>query len=153
LGKELGGLGGLAKLRYLWSFGRTVGLNRLTGGHPTLDRAIKAARESERLMRKLVKRALTTYRKRVTEHEFLLRRITNLSLSLFWLVSSVTALNARFGDGNYPDEELTLLEYLTAEAREVQARDGRFEATPVERAHREVMKHVVGDGGRGAQDR
>jgi acyl-CoA dehydrogenase family protein 9 len=146
MGKELGQLGGsFAKLRYLWSFGRTVGLSRMTGGQPSLDRALETARRSEKLMRRLVKKALTTYRKQVTEHEFLLRRITRLSLSLFSLVSSVTALRRRFPDGAYPEEELALLDYLVEEAKEIQKQDGHFKPNDLEKAHHEVMKHIGSD--------
>ena len=143
MGKEIAALeGNLAKAKYLRSFAKSLGLSKMRGGHPTLDRALGTARQSEKLMRTLVKKALTTYRKEVTQHEFLLRRITNLSLSLFWLVSSVTALMKRFPGGDYPADELALLDYLAEEAVEVQKRDGHFEADDLEKAHGEVMKHI-----------
>ncbi|MFP4565873.1 MAG: acyl-CoA dehydrogenase family protein [Spirochaetaceae bacterium] len=148
LGKELAKrTNGAAKLAYLWSFGRTVALSHMAGGRPSLDRALQTARKSEKLLRTLVKKALTTYRKKVTEHEFLLRRITWLSLSLFWLVASVTALKRRFPDGDYPADELALLDYLVEEAREVQERDGHFKPDGLESAHHAVMSYIGADPG------
>lgn len=143
LGKEVGALkGGFAKARYLWRFGRTVALKKMRAKHPTLSEALDVARRNERLFRKLAKRAMLRYRSKVVSHEFLLRRMTNLSLSLYCLVSTVVSLEHRFPGGDYPTDELRTLEYLTAEAREVQARYGRFDPTELERAHAKVMEQI-----------
>ena len=79
------------------------------------------------------------YGKGIASAEFYLRRMTNLSLSLFWVVSAVSFEKARHPDGVYPAGELEVIRYLAEEAREVQARDGRLAPTRRELAHRGVM--------------
>jgi hypothetical protein len=55
----------------------------------------------------------------------------------------VAYLKARYGGEGagpaYPQEELDVLAYLIEEARELQARDGRLEDSPLERAHARVF--------------
>ena len=128
---------------YLRAYSEGVGLSGMNGGHPALDRALESARRSETLLRRLIADAVRTYGADAVRHEFLLRRMTHLSLSLFWLVSSVTALRKRFPDGDYPADEISLLDYLAEEAREVQQRDGHFQPDGLELAHAAVMKHIT----------
>jgi acyl-CoA dehydrogenase family protein 9 len=127
--------------------GRLILLRRITRGkalplresHPVLRQAARTAGRSERLFRLLLAAGFRRYGKNIGAQEFYLRRMTHLSLSLFWLVCAVATERQRHPAGDYPREELDLLEYLIEEAREVQARDGRIARSRKERLHDRLM--------------
>jgi hypothetical protein len=117
------------------------------GSDPTLRRAMGTARESERLFRKLLRYGLMHYGKDVLHHQFFLRRMTLLSTSLYWLVSSVSVLRGRHGDQSISAEERALLDYLIAEAKEVQRLNGTVSGGERERAHRALMQTASSESG------
>lgn len=137
-GGELSGRGSFGKLFFLLRLSRVNPLKRLRAGHPTLDRTLRVAARSESMFRGLLRDGFTRYGRKIVEHEFHLRRMTRLSLSLFWLVASVASMKSRF-DGDYPETELALLDYLTEEAVAVQRQVAEEERSPLERAHRRVL--------------
>ena len=139
LGKALQGRAGLAKLALFARLARTRALKPGREGNPELREALRAAAGSERLFRRLLTAGFRRYGKGIASEQFYLRRMTNLSLSLFWVVSAVSFEKSLHPDGVYPAEELDALRYLAEEAREVQARDGRLEPTRRERVHRRLM--------------
>lgn len=139
IGKELKGASGLQKLLTVMKLRKPMLQDTAAGTDATMRRALATARDGERLFRKLLAYGLTRHGKKVVSKEFFLRRMTLVSTSVFWLVSSVSVLKSRYGTGAIPAEERALLEYLIAEAREVQARNAVPEGGPVEQAHRQVM--------------
>lgn len=139
IGKELKGAGGVKRLAAVRRLSRPVLKIAVAGGDPTLRAAMSAARDSERLFRRLLRYGLIRHGKRVTGQEFFLRRMTRLSVSLLGLVASVVTLRNRYGDRPVGEEDRALLHYLIAEAREVQAQNGTPEGGMREQAHRMVM--------------
>ena len=133
--QERGGLGRLILLRRI-TRGRALPLRE---SHPVLRKAARTASRSERLFRLLLAAGFRRYGKNIGAQEFYLRRMTHLSLSLFWLVCAVAMERQRHPAGDYPREELDLLEYLVEEAREVQAHDGRIARSRKERLHDRLM--------------
>jgi acyl-CoA dehydrogenase family protein 9 len=137
-GKELQARKGLGKLILLNRIARKRAL-ALRDSHPVLRKAVRTASRSEELFRSLLVAGFRRYGKDIAAQEFFLRRMIHLSLSLFWLVSVVAREKLRHPAGDYPQEELDLVEYLIEEAREVQARDGRVARSRKERLHQRLM--------------
>jgi acyl-CoA dehydrogenase family protein 9 len=139
LGKTFQGKSGPARLALLARIARRRALKPGRETHPGLREAIRVAAGSERLFRRLLAAGFRRYGKKIAGEEFFLRRMTRLSLSLFWLAAAVGYEKALHPDGLYPAEELEVIRYLAAEAREVQVRDGRVARSPREQAHRRLM--------------
>jgi len=139
LGKALRGKTGLARLLLLARIARARALKPRREAHPELREALRAAAGSERLFRRLLVAGWRRYGKDIASAEFHLRRMTNMSLSLFWVASAVSFEQALHPDGVYPAEELNAIRYLAEEAREMQACDGHLAPTRKELAHRRVM--------------
>ncbi|MEX2444123.1 MAG: acyl-CoA dehydrogenase family protein [Alkalispirochaeta sp.] len=142
IGKELKGASALQKLITILRLRKPLLLESAAGSDLNLQRALRTARKSERLFRSLLRYGLMTFGKDVVHQEFFLRRMTRLSTSLFWLVSTVSVLRNRYGDGDIGDENRALVEYLIAEAKEIQAADANPVGGERERAHRAVMSAV-----------
>lgn len=140
-GKLLSGQGTLGKLVTLYRMRRRRLIATLKADHPTLNKALRTAAASERLYGRLLAHGLRSYGKKITDREFYLRRMTKLSLSAFSLVASVASLKSRY-NGEYSEEDLALLEYLRAEAVEVQQQYGSRRQTPRERAHARVFETI-----------
>ena len=138
-GKELAARGPLGKLAGLIRLSSTRALRRARESQPVLKAALRAAVRSEALFRSLLSVGLRRYGNRLATQEFLLRRMTHLSLSLFWLAASVWYLKRRHPEGNFPPEDISVIAYLTEEAREVQALDGRRARSRKEQIHRQIM--------------
>jgi hypothetical protein len=105
-----------------------------------LGRAVSAAVQGEGLFRSLLAAGLRLYGGRIPGQEFFLRRMTNISMSVFWLLASVWDIKRRHPDGVYPSEELDLVSYLIEEALETQARDGRVPPSRKEAIHKSIVK-------------
>ncbi|MFW5695470.1 MAG: acyl-CoA dehydrogenase family protein, partial [Alkalispirochaeta sp.] len=119
IGKALKGASALQKLITVARLRRPLLPESAAGSDQTMQRALRTARKSERLFRSLLRYGLMNFGKNVVQEQFFLRRMTLLSTSLFWLVSSVSVLRGRYGDGEIGEENRALLEYLIAEAKEV----------------------------------
>ncbi len=140
-GSEVTKRGPVGKLLFLLRLSRSNPLKRLRAGHPKVDRALEVAARSESMFRGLLRDGFMRYGKKIVEREFHLRRMTRLSLSLFWLVASVASMRSRY-DGHYPEDELALLEYLTEEAVAVQRKVSDEQQSRLERDHRRVFASI-----------
>jgi acyl-CoA dehydrogenase family protein 9 len=136
----------LARLARLWKVSRSTGLRRHKLGDATLDRALETAGKSEGLFKRLLAYGLRKHGKKVLGKEFFLRRMTDTSLSIFALVSSVSVLHSRDkaeagGEaGAISDEERSLLDYLGEEAAQSRAQITDIDHAPLEAAHHRVMR-------------
>ena len=142
IGTELKGASGLQKLITILRLRKPLLPESAAGSNLTLQRALRTARKSEQLFRSLLRYGLTHFGKNVVHEEFFLRRMTALSTSLFWLVSTVSVLRGRYGDDDIGDDNRALVDYLIAEAKEVHAANGNPVGGDRERAHRAVMTAV-----------
>ncbi|MCG8478100.1 MAG: acyl-CoA dehydrogenase family protein [Spirochaetales bacterium] len=142
IGKELKGAGAVRRLATLQRLSRPLLRSGVAGSDPTLRAAMSAARDSEKLFRRLLRYGLMRHGKGVVSEEFFLRKMTRLSVSLLWLISSVVTVRNRYGDQPIGEEDRALMQYLIAEAREVQAQNGSPEGGMLEAAHRMVMAAV-----------
>ncbi len=124
-GKSLKGRGLPGRIVFLRRLLRP-GLHRvLRGEAPEYRAALRCAGDSERLFRRLFVSGLRRYGAKIVEHELFLRRMTELSLSAFWLLASVWLLKARRTDGARGPEDLLSLAWLVEETRKVQELRGR----------------------------
>lgn len=145
MAKELSGKHFVSRLLFLRRIGSLVALRRARVHHPVLRTALAVAAMSERLYRKMLRSGLMRYGKSIVNREFYLRRMTSLSLSLFWLVASVAFVKGRYHHDAYPREELELVAYLIEEAREVQRSQTRSRTTRAEAAHRRIARTAVSE--------
>jgi acyl-CoA dehydrogenase family protein 9 len=131
VGKAMGGRSPLGKLLLL----RKLRRPRLRGllppapaarTAPELRAAMGHAEASEKLFRKLMVFAARRYRSGVVEHELYLRRMTELSLSTYWIAATIWLLQSRHPDGRIPQDDLLSLRWLTEEARAVREKHGRL---------------------------
>jgi len=142
-GKVLEPLGMLGKWWALRKIASSKPLAALDESHPVLKRAVAAARTSERLLRSQLRTGFLRYGSKIAAEELYLRRMTRLSLSLFWLVASIGHLKSRYPNGDYPQSELYLIEYLTSEALQVHERDGRREQSGTEKVQAEIVASLA----------
>ena len=141
-GKSLSVLSPLAKLGYLRRLSRPRLLSALHGETEEFRAALQCASSSEKLFRKLFVSGMRRFGAKIAEHELYLRRMTELSLSAFWLLASVWHLKARHADGKYPQEDLLALSWLVEEARDVQESCGP-RGTFASDAHEDLLRRIT----------
>lgn len=145
LGKRLGGgkKGAVARLYYLLK----ELLHRypwpLTSDDPVLRRAARIAQRNARAVRRMAHLALLLYGRRAVEKEFLLRRITHLSLNAYGILSCLVFLeSAGRRNGRKRGEELAMLRYFLEETKEARRREGGFFGRPKEKIHSAIWKDL-----------
>lgn len=116
LSEMLEGRGAVGKLVTLIRFRTMRELRKFQSADPSLRPALSSARKGEALVRKLTVRAVTKFKRGIAEHEFVLRRITNLSLSVYVLIATVARLEDGYDVGEIPREDIESLRYLQEEA-------------------------------------
>jgi acyl-CoA dehydrogenase family member 9 len=126
LGKDLGKSGGsalsmLARIVRLLA-GRTKWNIRF--GNAAMRKALDQAESNAKRIRRLILMGVLLYgrelaRGEIGRREFLLRRITTLSMYMFGILALLSVLDGRDRKGRLTGEDLHVLEYFTEEAREV----------------------------------
>ena len=147
-GKALSGRSPLGKFLFLRGLLKPRLFSALRETVPELRDAIRCAESGERLFRRLLVSGMRRYGKGVVEHELYLRGMTELSLSAFWLLSTVWLLRARHPDGEYPRRDLLSLSLLVEEALEIQKQCGLGAGRAASR-HEQLVRQMT-DGGSGA---
>jgi len=145
LGKRLKGMGRAAQFWYLVKHAYSSPGIDLSYANPVMSKAASTASELTRSVRKLVHMGLLKYGKGILSREFLLRRITNLSMASYGLLSTLAAMDALQKSGQDISMKLNLLEYLTEEARETLISNGRVEESSLEKVHRKVFADIIDD--------
>ncbi len=92
----------------------------------TLNKASRLARVNADTIRRMLLLGWVMYRKKAPEKQFLLRRITTLSLYLYGLLAIMAKLAHDEQAGLLKKEDLILLQYFMEEAREVRKNNKRF---------------------------
>ena len=83
--------------------------------NPVLEKARKEAFRRIRRVRFMLLAGLIYYGRDVSKREFFLRRITDLSIQAFLLISSLAFIEKRRGEGGDIGEHVNFLEYYMAE--------------------------------------
>lgn len=98
-----------------------------------MGRASEFARGSSTLVRRMLSLGLLTHGKKLAERQFLLRRITAVSLYLFGMLCMLSRMESDQEAGRLDSEELDLLKYFLEEAKEARKRDRRIADSRKER--------------------
>lgn len=156
LSERLGERGALGKLIELVRFRWRRELGGITPRRGRLAAAVRTAKRGEALVRSLTARAVLRYRRGITDREFVLRRITELSLAVYTLLGAVTHLERVYGSDDasetddrdasrdpIPAESLAALDYLTEEADELFAAAQPVKLTALERATHTLVDQLL----------
>lgn len=106
----------------------------------------KAQRICSRLVssaRKMLVFAMLRYGERATEHEFLLRRITLLSLYAFGLIALSARVNYAKKQRTVTEKDLAILDYFAEEAKTVHSEAATVLTSPIEKAHSRIMNFIL----------
>jgi acyl-CoA dehydrogenase family protein 9 len=90
---------------------------RLRFNQADMDRAVGVARANARWMNFLVHAGLLIYGEKIFRREFLLRRITDLSLHMYGILAALARIDAARKAGKKVSEDIDLLNYFTEESR------------------------------------
>jgi acyl-CoA dehydrogenase family member 9 len=122
-------------------FGRTRW--RLRFNQKKMDRALHEAAANARWIRLLVHAAIIIYGKKIYAKQFLLRRITTLSLYLYGIVAVLARIEAARRAGREVAADLLLLDYFVEESRRRTKKGfGNLFATPEERLDRKIAESI-----------
>jgi acyl-CoA dehydrogenase family protein 9 len=143
LGKRLKGMGRASQFWYLVKHAYSSPGIKLNFSDPVMGKAADLASELSRSVRKLVHMGALKYGKDIVSREFLLRRITDLSMAGYGLLSALAGIDAMQRSGQDISMKLNLLEYLTQEARETLRSRGQIGDNNLEKAHRRVFADIV----------
>jgi len=143
LGKRLRGMGRAAQFLYLVRHayagpGLSVGYS-----DPVLNGAVGLASDLSRSVRKLLHMGLLKHGKSIVGRQFLLRRITCLSMAAYSLLAATAAIDSLKKGGQEISDRINLLIYLTEQARQVLHSQDRIADNALEKAHREVFTDIV----------
>jgi len=143
LGKRLKSMGRASQFWYLVQHAySSPGIN-LSYSNPAMSRAVRTSSELTRAVRKLVHMGLLKYGKGIVSREFLLRRITNLSMAGYSLLATAASIDTAQKAGQDISHRLNLLDYLTQEARETLRSQDRIAYNDLEKVHRKVFADIV----------
>ncbi len=114
---------------------------------PVVARALRAAGRYALVYRRLFLSAAARHGRRLLEHEFLLRRLTRISVELFILVA--LAYRIRFLRDKNADSggARRALRYFLSRARRRVRKNDRLEASPGEKIEHEAVEALLAGGG------
>ena len=103
-----------------------------------MDRAVGVARANARWMRFLVYAGLLLYREKIFQREFLLRRITHLSLHMYGILAALARIDADRRAGKKVSEDIDLLNCFVEESRLARRRNTSLFPTRRERLNKKI---------------
>jgi acyl-CoA dehydrogenase family protein 9 len=110
-------------------------------------RAVRFCGRVVRSIRKLLFAGLIFRGRKVFEEQFLLRRISLLSLSCFGILSLIRRLEIRSMGNALSEDDRVILRYALEEAKEFLRHNGRFTPSRLELHHEEMMRRMVESAG------
>lgn len=108
--------------------------------HRVMNRAIRLIKANARSIRWMLHAGFLIYGNKIEEKQFFLRRITNLSLYLYAILSMLARLDAEEKMGKDVSEDLELLDYFLEEARQSRKRNKGLFQNRQEALHKKVFK-------------
>lgn len=111
--------------------------------NPTMKRAVRAARKNAKAVRRMVHLGVLFHGQKIVGKEFLLRRITNLSLNLFGLLAILALIEKERTAGLDTTDKLHLLDYFVHEAEKTAAHNRRLFARREESLHNRVFRDIL----------
>jgi acyl-CoA dehydrogenase family protein 9 len=119
---------------------------------PVMRDALSLVRANVRSIRRMLLGGLLRHRDQVERQEFLLRRITTLSLHLFGILTLLGRISHQQRRGETGREELNLLRYFLEEAKEARKSNVRVLPSKLEALHQEVFRDLF-QGSRSFRER
>ncbi len=116
---------------------------KLRFSHRVMNRAVRLAKANARSIRWLLHAGLLIYGKRIQKKQFFLRRLTNLSLYLFGIVSVLAKINVEEKMGRDVSEDLKILAYIVEEALQVRKDNRRLLSSKQEALHKKIYQDIV----------
>ncbi|MGC8718538.1 MAG: acyl-CoA dehydrogenase family protein [Thermodesulforhabdaceae bacterium] len=143
--KELAGKSFTDKARFIGSLFSHSREWQSWGDEPEFQKAQRVCYKLIAAARRLLTYAMLRYGEKVGEHEFFLRRITHLSLYAFGLIALSAFLRHEKKRGALTEKNLAVLDYFTEEAQTVYQEAASVVSSPVEKAHRRLVKISLGE--------
>ncbi len=133
----------LSKLAFLVKgmFGKAVWKTQFSD--KTMNRAACLAKANARRIRWMLHGGLLIYGKKIHHRQFLLRRITNLSVYLYGVICILARVDAAKKVGRDVSEDLTVLAYFIEEARQSRKRDSSLLPTRKESLHKKLFQTII----------
>ena len=116
---------------------------KLRFNNRVMNRAVRLAKANARSIRWLLHAGLLIYGKRIQKKQFFLRRLTNLSLYLFGIVSVLAKIDAEQKMGRDVSEDLKILAYIVDEALQVRKDNTRLLSSRQESLHKKIFQDIV----------
>jgi acyl-CoA dehydrogenase family protein 9 len=132
-----------AKLAFLVKnmFGRTAW--KLHFNDRTMNNAALLAKANARRIRWMLHAGLLIYGRKIQDKQFVLRRITNLSLYLYGIICVLAKLDAAQKMGRDVSEDLKVLAYFIEEARQSRKCNRGLFPTRKEILHKKVFRAII----------
>jgi len=108
-----------------------------------MNRAARLAKANARSIRFLLHAGILIYGKKMQNKQFFLRRLTNLSVYLFGLISVLARIDAEQKMGRDVSEDLKILAYFVEEARQARRNDNRLIRSRLEALHKKIFRDSV----------
>jgi len=111
----------------------------ITYDNKTMRKAMRVARGHARQVRILISGGALFFGGNLLHKQFLLRRITYLSIYMFGILSALAHIEATHKAGQDGRREMQLLAFFTEEARLFRKHHSNLFATPIERLHKRII--------------
>ena len=112
-----------------------------------MNRAARFARSSARRIRLMILTGFILFGRSIMQKQFLLRRITTLSLYLYGLIAVMAKIETGRKSGQAIDDDLDVLAYFLEEARQVRKRNRRLFSSRQEQLHHKIASEILRDRG------
>ncbi len=116
---------------------------KLRFSHRVMNRAVRLAKANARSIRWLLHAGLMIYGKKIQKKQFFLRRLTNLSLYLFGIISVLAKIDAEQKMGRDVSAGLKVLAYIVEEALQVRKDNKRLLSSKQEALHKKIFQDIV----------
>ena len=116
---------------------------KLTFHNRVMKRALRLAKANARSIRWLLCAGMLIYGKKIQNKQFFLRRLTNLSLYLFGIISVLAKIDAQQKMGKDVSEDLKILAYFVEEARQVRKDNTRLLRSKKEALHKKIFLDYI----------
>ena len=116
---------------------------KLRFNNRVMNRAVRLAKANARSIRWLLHAGLLIYGKKIQKKQFFLRRLTNLSVCLFGIISVLAKIDAEQKMGGDVSAGLKVLAYIVEEALQVRKDNTRLLSSKQEALHKKIFQDIV----------
>jgi len=145
LAKELQGLSGnkIKSAIYLLKNAFKPMRWQLRFNQTDMDRALRVARTNARRVNLLVHAGLFVYGAKIFRQEFLLRRITDLSLRMYGILAALARIDATRKTGQKVSDDIDLLNYFVEESKQARRCSTAIFPSRKERLNKKIASIII----------